>query len=197
MNDKQRAALLDQAVAELKKTTAGYVPSGVHWRKAMVALEKLGNDLDPPHAAMPALGPIFKGGVSVLAHDLTHATSGIPLFPAFDDAFRQGTPIIAPENIEICRRLTSSNPGHAFFALGDSKLEYWFGHLDRDHPLGTKFKKGALVGIVGPHPGGGGPHCHLGVNAERILGKGREFVHHTNYTHGAPTIGAQLRKALP
>lgn len=145
---------------------------------------------------MPALGPVFAGGRSVLDHDLTHATSGIPLFPAFDDAFREGTEIIAPEPLTVSLRMTSSNPGRAFFADGASGLRYWFGHLDRDHPLGRRFAKGDLVGRVAPNSIGGGPHVHVGINVERLLGRGRQLQHRTDYRHGSPTVGAQLRKAL-
>lgn len=145
---------------------------------------------------IPDLGPVFHGGKSILDHDLTHATSGIPLYPAFDDAFREGTEIIAPEPLTVSIRMTSSRPGRAFFADGASGLRYWFGHLDRDHPLGRKFGKGDVVGRVAPNSIGGGPHVHVGVNVERLLGRGRQLQHKTSYQHGAPTVGAQLRKAL-
>jgi hypothetical protein len=62
------------------------------------------------------LGPCFNGGKSVLQHDLTHATSGISLYPAFDDAFSQGTTIIAPEEITVTKA-SSSNPGDACLLL--------------------------------------------------------------------------------
>ena len=87
--------------------------------------------------------------VSVLAHDLTHATDGIPLYPAFDDAFHQGEIIIAPESLRVCKHLTSSNPGHAIYACGGSKIGYWFGHLDRAHALGKRFRKGAEIYVEG------------------------------------------------
>lgn len=150
------------------------------------------------HAAyvLPALGPVYAGGRSVLDHDLTHATSGIPLYPAFDDAFTEDLEIIAPENVRVHKQLTSSRPGHAFYAIGDSGIQYWFGHLDRSHPLGVEFEKGAVVGRVAPNTVGGGPHVHVGVNVELLLGKGEELEHRTGYQHGAPTVGEQLRAAL-
>lgn len=145
---------------------------------------------------IPALGPVWRGGVSVLAHDLTHATDGIPLYPAFDDAFRQGEVVIAPESLRVCKHPTSSNPGHAIYACGGSKIGYWFGHLDRAHPLGTTFRKGKEIGRVAANSIGGGPHVHVGINVEALLGPGTELEHHTNYTHGAPTVGEQLRRSL-
>lgn len=205
MTDKQRYALLSEAIAELKLTKEGYPPKlvpGTHWAKAMPKLNKLAKDLKPPLIVVPVLGPVWMGGKSVLTHDLTHATTGIPLFPAFDDAFKQGTVIIAPEDMEVIPNprtgdpFSSANPGEAFYSRGKSKIRYWFGHLDRNHKVGTTFKKGDAVGKVAANLIGGGPHVHVGVNIELLVGVGKELVHHTNYTHGAPLIGVQLKKLL-
>lgn len=190
MTDRQRLAKLRQAEAELKKTTRGYTPNGVHWRTAMALIDEVQADLEPP--PLPSLGPLWIPGKSVLDHDLTHATSGIPLYPAYDDAFAQGTVILAVEPMTVFRQ-SSANPGKAFYAKGKSGLRYWYGHLDRTHAVGTRFAKGDAVGKVAANALGGGPHVHLGINAELILGAGKQFRHHTNYTHGAPTVGAQLR----
>lgn len=194
MTDKQRLAALRRAVQHLRRTTQSYLEyeeSGVgsEWMAALRDLEILERDL--MRSQVPNLGPVWKGGRSVLDHDLTHATSGIPLYPAFDDAFSAGTPIIAPEPITVTKD-SSSNPGDAFYALGRSGIRYWFGHLSRAPITGTKFDRGAVVGKVLDHNVGGGPHVHVGVNVELLLGKGRELVHHTNYTHGAPTVRRQL-----
>jgi hypothetical protein len=137
------------------------------------------------------VGPVYNGGATVLQHDCTHATSSIPLYPAFDDAFRAGTVIIAPENIEVTRA-SSSRPGDACYADGDSGLRYWFGHLVVAPPVGRKLKKGQSIGRVVQTNVGGGPHCHVGVNVEKLWGSGKQLKHHTNYTHGAPLIGDQL-----
>src|SRR5215831_20410127 len=51
--------------------------------------------------AVPDLGPVANGCQSVLDHDLTHATSGLDNYPAFDDAFSQGKAIIAPEGLVV------------------------------------------------------------------------------------------------
>lgn len=199
MTDKQRLALLRSARDELERTGQGYIQwkadgrKGVHWKNALADLGKLEADLKP--SPVPNLGPIFATGKSVLLHDLTHATAGVPLYPAFDDAFAQGTVIIAPEPLTVTRQ-SSANPGEAFFALGKSKIEYWVGHLDRTHPTGTTFAKGAALGRVAANSIGGGPHSHWGLNVERIAGAGKQLVHHTDYTHGAPLIGAQLRRLL-
>jgi hypothetical protein len=190
VTDKQRVALLDSAIRELKETTKGYSAAGPHWKEAMERLERLRRDLSP----LPDLGPVWAGGKSVLEHDLTHKTSGINLYPAFDDAFNQGRVVIAPEPLVVVLPATGSVPGKAFYARGRSRLHYWFGHLDRSHPPGTSFAKGAAVGRVAANSIGGGPHVHVGINIEELAGDGRQLLHHSDYTHGAPTVGAQLKK---
>jgi hypothetical protein len=151
-------------------------------------------DPPEPNAKIPDLGPVCAGGKSVLAQDLTHATSGISLYPAFDDGFAQGVTVIAPEPLTVTRS-SSSNPGEAFYADGASGLRYWFGHLTATQSAGVKFAKGAKVGVTCHNDVGGGPHVHVGINVERLWGAGKQFEHHTNYTHGAPTVGEQLAKA--
>lgn len=190
MTDKQRLATLNRARSHLRRTKDGFSLAGGHWQEAWKELDKLERDFKAE--PVPALGPLWLPGKSVLDHDLTHATSGIPLFPAYDDAFAQGTVILAVEPMEVYRQ-SSARPGEAFYAKGRSGLRYWYGHLDRSHPVGTRFAKGDAVGKVAANSLGGGPHVHLGINVELIMGIGKQLRHHTNYTHGAPTVGAQLR----
>lgn len=156
--------------------------------------------LEPPNR-VPDLGPLWKGGLSALDHDLTHMTTNILKFPAWDDAFSAGTAIIAPENITVFKHDTSASPGEAIYALGESELEWWVAHIDRDHPLGTKIKKGMLIGKVIPTAVGGGPHVHVAINVERLLGRGEQLLygqtgHGPDYTRCPVTIGEQLHKLL-
>jgi len=144
-----------------------------------------------PKSKVPDLGPIVNGGKKVTAQDLTHDTSGLSLYPAFDDAFGEGVTVIAPEDIEITKA-SSSNPGDACYAEGKSGLQYWFGHLTTAPSVGKKIAKGGKVGVTCHNEVGGGPHCHLGVNVEKLWGSGKQMTHHTNYTHGGPLIGDQL-----
>lgn len=196
MNNKQTVELLLKAKQALRTTTQSgksYAKNrrGSQWKLAYELIDRVIDAHKPPK--LPALGPVFVGGKSVLDHDLTHATGGIPLYPAFDDAFKAGTPIIAPEYL-IVTRDSSSRPGDAFYAKGRSGLRYWFGHLVKAPPVGTSFAKGAVVGTVLDHNIGGGPHVHVGINIEDRYGAGKQLAHHTNYTHGAPTVRAQLTK---
>jgi hypothetical protein len=161
------------------------------WKKLLPHIPAAGKKLLPQVPVVPALGPVVKGGQSVLAHDCTHATDGVPLYPAFDDAFAQGVSIIAPEALTVTRQSTS-RPGQAFYATGKSGIRWWFGHLEASPAVGKVFAKGTIVGRTCVNTIGGGPHVHVGVNVEALWGKGKELAHHKNYTHGAPTIGAQL-----
>ena len=173
---------------------ASGVIGDVTWKALLPHMSAAAKALLPQQPAKPTipnLGPIVKGGHSVLDHDLTHVTAGIPLFPAFDDAFGQGVTVIAPEALTVTRR-SSSRPGEAFYAVGASGLKYWFGHLTSSPAEGTKFRKGQSVGKTCANHVGGGPHCHVGVNVERLWGKGKQFAHHVDYTHGSPTIRQQL-----
>jgi hypothetical protein len=198
VTDKQRLALVRSAKKHLKLTKKGWlekpVGGGTEWLEAMKALDALEKDLTP--IVLPNLGPVWVGGMSVLRQDLTHKTDGIPLYPAFDDAYVQGRVVIAPEPLTIIGPATGANPGEAFYARGQSKLRYWFGHLDRSQPIGVKIAKGQAVGRVAVNNVGGGPHVHVGINVELIAGFGKHLLHHTNYTHGAPTVGEQLKKIL-
>lgn len=206
MTERQRLALLRKAERHLKRTTKGWkekpVGGGSEWMAAMEALEKLEADLarSIALAGWQKIGPIQPGGISLLDMSLTHKTSGIPLFPAIDTAWggNGGVTIIAPEPCVVDTKDTSSSPGEAIYLTGDSKLRYWVGHLNRDWPLGKKFRKGEVIGKTLPIPGSS-DHAHWGVNAEALLGQGKQLKYGRDgngpdYTLGAPTIRAQLRK---
>lgn len=141
---------------------------------------------EPP--ILPPLGPLYAGGRTVLDHSCTHATSGIPRYPAFDDCFKGGAAILAPEPL-VVTRVGSSKPGSAFYADGASGIRYWFGHLASSPKVGVKFAKGQKVGTVYRYHKS---HVHCGVNVEKLWGAGTQLIHHTNYTYGAPKIGVQL-----
>lgn len=157
---------------------------------------------------IPKLGPVTKGGRPLLEMSLTHKSSGLPtnakgvtLWPAVDTAWGAGVAMYAPENCVVDTKDSSARPGEALYMTGTSKLRYWFAHLDRDHPLGTRLKKGAFLGKTVPTTLGGGPHGHVAVNAEAYLGQGQQFKYGRtgtgpDYTLGAPTMRAQLEAIL-
>ena len=149
---------------------------------------------EPPPVTAISLGSVDKGGPSVRAYDLTHATSGIPLYPAFDAVWYTGASVLAPEPLVVTRTGGASH-GVAFYADGDSGLRWWFGHLASSPTVGRRFARGATVGTVASHPDA--PHVHVGINVERLWGQGQQMTHHTNYTHGAPLIGNQLDAGRP
>jgi len=145
---------------------------------------------------------------SLLDHSLTHKSSGLPrndaevtLWPAVDLAWGAGVRMYAPEDVEVDTKDTGASPGEALYLTGKSKLRYWFAHLDRDYPLGKKFSKGQFIAKTVDTAKGGGPHGHVAVNGEAHLGEGKQFLYGRDgtgpdYTHGAPTVGDQLTKAL-
>jgi hypothetical protein len=207
LTDKQRLALLQKARGHLARTTQGHVQyaktkKGSEWKAADAALARLAADLRPKPTGWRSVGPVQPGGVSLLDMSLTHATSGIPLFPAVDTAWGGGggVTVIAPERCVVDTKDTNSSPGEALYLTGASKLRLWIGHLDRDWPLGHRFKKGEVIGKTLPIPGSS-DHAHWGVNAEALLGKGKQLLYGEtgrgpDYTLGSPTIRAQLTKAL-
>lgn len=202
MNDAKRLELLLAAKRELVATKQGFVQwdenhSGTHWPRAMAALAKLEADLRPD--PVPQLGPIRRGGKSLLAYQLTHNTDGIPLYPAFDDNWGAGSISIAPEPLVVVSPYTSSNPGAAFYARGASGIDYWIGHLTSSPRIGRRFARGEEIGRSVAQTGA--EHTHWGINVERLLGKGKQLKYGRNgngpdYTYGAPAIGVQLRQYL-
>lgn len=199
MTQKQLLAAVNRLEKHLHSTTEGYVghEGGVHWKRAHRELEKLKNGLQPK-PKVPALGPVIPGGKTILEQDLTHETGGVPHHPAFDDAVgRPGLNVLAPESLLVERvgraaRRDGSPNGKSIHALGASGIHYWFGHVEDPAPPGTRVGKGRKIGTISANHEA--PHVHVGMDGRKLLG-GADFEHHTNYTHGAPTVGAQLLKA--
>lgn len=197
MTNKQRVALIRRARRHLHDA-AGYTKYGLHYREVDKALDALEADfvMRPRWAN---IGPVTAGGASLLDMSLTHDTSGIDLFPAVDLAWGAGVAMYAPEPVTVDTRDTSAKPGEALYLTGRSGMRYWFAHIDRDYPLGTKFAKGAFLGKTVAQADPKKNHGHVGVNGEAFLGKGKQFLYGTNgngpdYTLGAPTIRNQLLK---
>jgi hypothetical protein len=148
------------------------------------------------------LGPVIPGGQAMLLHDLTHITDGMDaggsVWPAFDDGIgHPGMAVLAPEALTITghghakRRDGNPNGLSINIAVGASKIEYWIGHLENLAPIGAKIKKGGQIASISPNHEA--PHVHFGINALPLIG--HDLDHHTDYTHGAPTVGAQLKAA--
>jgi hypothetical protein len=203
VTEAQRLALVREAKRHLKLTRKGWleepVGQGSEWKASMEALNALERDLRPD--PLPDISSVTKDGASLLDMSLTHKTSGIPLFPAIDVAWGAGVSMYAPENCVVDTKDTSANPGEALYLLGESKMRYWYGHLDRDFSLGKKFAAGAFIAKTVDQVSPLRDHGHVGVNGEAFLGKGKQFKYGRDgngpdYTLGAPTIRVQLRKVL-
>jgi hypothetical protein len=143
-------------------------------------------------AKVPAWGPVESGGVSLLDFALSHDTTGIALFPATDTIWTKGTTILAPEKLEVYKA-SSSSPGDACYCEGESGIRFWFGHMTSAPAVGTVIGKGKKVGVVGAWSGYT-PHCHIGVNVEKLWGTGKELKHGLNYSvSGIPTMRKQFQ----
>ncbi len=194
MTNKQRVAAVRRARRHLHDAD-GYRANGIHYREIDKILNALERDFSSPKWA--GIGSVTKGGKSLLDMVPTHATSGIPLYVAFDANWGAGTPVYAPEFVTVHLKDSSANPGEALYLEGRSGMRYWLGHIDRDYELGTTLSKGAFLGNTVPTNIGGGPHGHWGVNGEAFLGKGKQFKYGKtgtgpNYTLGSPTYREQL-----
>ena len=206
LNDRQRLNLVKQVRKHLENTTQGFedfkkTGKGSEWRAALEALDELAEDLElekPASPKVPALGWVVKGGVSALTHDLTHATDGVDHMPAFDEGFGlPGLGVIAPESLTVTKigrfvRRDGKPNGRSVYATGESGIRWVFGHVEDVPEVGAKIRKRAQFCTISPNHEV--PHLHCGVDARALTG--RDLEHHTNYTHGAPTVGAQLAKAL-
>jgi hypothetical protein len=206
LSDRQRLDLVKQARKHLENTTQGFDQfkfsgKGSEWRAAIEALDELARDLElekPGNPKVPSLGSVVKGGVSVLTHDLTHATDGVDHMPAFDEGFGlPGLEVIAPESLTVTKigrfvRRDGTPNGRSVYATGRSGIKWVFGHVENPPRVGAKIRKGAQFCTISPNHEV--PHLHCGVDARALTG--RDLEHHTDYTHGAPTVGSQLAMAL-
>jgi len=151
----------------------------------------------PKPNPLPDLGPLYLGGASVLLHQLTHNTDGIPNFPAYDDGWVAGRTVLAVEDMIVDNQPTSSSPGDAFYATGKSRMRFWYGHLITAPALGREFRKGDPVGRI--YNQGLRSHVHFGLDARPLVGQSLLYGANGNgpdYTYGSPTVGTQLREAL-
>jgi hypothetical protein len=213
MTDKERLKLLREALSRLERTQQGYkqakedINRHGHWKTAIQALHALEDDLTPqpapksPTGKMPDLGPVFPGGKSLLDECPTHDTSRLARYPALDTNFRAGSSVIAPEGGTVTRHSGGGRSGFSLYLTGDSGLKYYFQHMNPEGraPLG-RIEKGGKIGTVGSasrFPGARVDHNHVGVNAEAILGAGKQLKYGKtgagpDYTLGAPTIRKQI-----
>src|SRR5688572_23733399 len=160
MTDKQIVNSVRRARRHLK-AAAGFDPEGGHYQAVLAELAAIEKAHLPPK--LPALGKVDEEGRSILDMDFTHQTTGLG-WPAFDTNFGAGDTFLAPEDMVVDTKDSSAHPGEAIYCTGKSGIRYWFAHLQQDHPLGTRFKKGQVVGKTIATNIGGGPHLHLAIN---------------------------------
>jgi hypothetical protein len=192
--------MLAEAHGFLKLTEHGYDPRAVNWREAFERIDFVEAGLAPP--PVPYLGAVTPGGKAVNLQQLSHNTDGVhrlgqpSYYPAFDFGWVPGLAMLAVEPMRV-RRQSSAMGADAFYAAGESGIDYWYGHLVRAPATGTRFKRGDVVARIAAIPGV--DHGHLGINAIPVIGKDLSWGRYgrgPDYTWGSPTVGAQLQKAL-
>lgn len=153
-------------------------------------------DAPPPPSTIPNLGKLTQNGRDLSDLRLTHRSSGFPnpghpdsVFPAIDAGWVTGLDVYAVEDMKVTQA-SSANVGDAFYAMGESDIEYWYGHLIIAPAVGRSFQKGEKVGDIAPHPNGA--HVHMGMNAKRLIGRDLTY----GYSLGIPTVGQQLEAEL-
>ena len=104
----------------------------------------------------------------MLYQDLTHATTGIPLYPAFDDAFSEGVVIIAPETIEVTKALVE--PGDACYAEGAITDPLLVRAPVRSPGRRRTIAQGRARCHLPEHLRRR-PHVHVAINVEQIWGR--------------------------
>jgi hypothetical protein len=160
------------------------------------AVQLLEQYADEHAVQVPPLGPIAYGCRSLLVQDLTHNTDGLAGYPALDDGWVAGRAVVAPEPLAVTQH-GDSQGGVAFYATGLSKLQYWIGHVATQPAVGAHFRKGETMTRIANM--GSKSHVHIGIDARPLIGKPLLYGatgHGPDYSHGSPTIGAQLAAAL-
>lgn len=204
MTDTERLRKLRRARAELEQTRVGWVQAKDnlsnhgHWKTAMQLLLALEEEFAPD---VPALGPVIPGDKSLLLQSLTHATTGLSYYPAFDCGWKQGVSCLASEPVTVTRHSGNANSGFSVYATGESGLRYYYQHMESAGraAVGSKVKKGGKIGAIGDFVGARVPHLHLGINIEQLAGKGKQLKYGKTgngppYTTGSPTVAVQLKE---
>ena len=179
MTDKERAALLKSARADLHKTREGYVthPNGPWWELAEGKLDRLQKDLlgpKPPSLVYPIASPDFhviEGGL--------HETAGVNGNWAIDFICKAGLGIVAVEDAVITR-FSGHDPsddsadaqgiyGWSTWYRTPAGYQYFATHQGRRYPtlrVGMSVKAGDLIGFVGDQRYRA-DHLHLGVTSPK------------------------------
>jgi murein DD-endopeptidase MepM/ murein hydrolase activator NlpD len=105
----------------------------------------------------------------------THQTAGLAGFPAVDIMAKPGTPIRAPED-GIITRISGHEPTEAppegqggpwglsiYFLGSQTGNTYYLTHLVKVAKIG-RYKKGAVIGVIGDYPGSPADHVHVGIH---------------------------------
>jgi len=122
-------------------------------------------------AAAPTASGLVVPVVGIEPNDLrdsfTSPRSGGRTHNAIDIAAPRGTPIVAVTDGVIRRKHWNRLGGRTLYLTStDGSMDYYYAHLDEyenDIEIGTRVRKGDVIGTVGSTGNAQGPHLHFQV----------------------------------
>lgn len=134
-----------------------------------------------PAPPAPGGGGILKGAIlgspipGQQPRSMSHQTSGLPGYPAFDYMAPAGTKVSAPVGGKVVR-LSGKDPrlggapggplGYSVYLQGDNGKRYFMTHIDQLRVrVGQRVRQGEQIAIVADGPSSwSSPHVHQGVS---------------------------------
>ncbi len=120
--------------------------------------------------------PVVGVGGHELRDSFDAPRSGGRTHHAIDIAAPRGTPIVAVVDGTITRRHWNRLGGNTLYlASADGRMDFYYAHLDAYQDgieVGTRVRRGQVLGTVGSTGNARGPHLHLQVLDKRGDGRG-------------------------
>lgn len=121
---------------------------------------------------IPVVG--IDGGT--LRDSFTAPRSGGRVHDAIDIAAPRGTPLVAVTDGVISRKHWNGLGGRTLYLTSaDGRYDYYYAHLDayaEDIEVGTRVRRGQVLGTVGSTGNARGPHLHFQILDKRGGGRG-------------------------
>ncbi len=120
--------------------------------------------------------PVVGIGGDVLRDSFTSPRSGGRTHDAIDIAAPTGTPLVAVTDGVVSRKHWNGLGGRTLYLTSaDGRYDYYYAHLDsyaEGIEIGTRVRRGQVLGTVGATGNARGPHLHFQVLDKRGSGRG-------------------------